>query len=101
MQRNQLKQAEMKESVVDAALANHLNEYLRRARRRSVRDNHQDAIIAGIDRSKQAHTCDPTRFPMPAIRDHGSVSQSPIAIVGLSCRFPGGVTNPDEYWNLL
>ena len=28
-------------------------------------------------------------------------SQSPIAIVGLGCRFPGGVTTPDEYWTLL
>lgn len=29
------------------------------------------------------------------------VSQSPIAIVGLGCRFPGGVTNPGEFWTLL
>ncbi|MEV0006433.1 SDR family NAD(P)-dependent oxidoreductase [Micromonospora sp. NPDC050980] len=25
----------------------------------------------------------------------------PIVIVGVSCRFPGGVTNPDELWELL
>ncbi len=25
----------------------------------------------------------------------------PIAIVGLSCRFPGGVESPDSYWQLL
>jgi acyl transferase domain-containing protein len=25
----------------------------------------------------------------------------PIAIVGLSCRFPGAVTDPDSYWDLL
>lgn len=25
----------------------------------------------------------------------------PIAIVGMACRFPGGVTTPDEYWQLL
>lgn len=24
-----------------------------------------------------------------------------IAIVGMSCRFPGGVRNPEEFWNLL
>ncbi|MFL6120387.1 SDR family NAD(P)-dependent oxidoreductase [Actinophytocola sp.] len=25
----------------------------------------------------------------------------PIAIVGMSCRLPGGITNPDEFWALL
>lgn len=25
----------------------------------------------------------------------------PIAIIGLSCRFPGAVTDPASYWNLL
>ncbi|MDT5370179.1 MAG: phthiocerol/phenolphthiocerol synthesis type-I polyketide synthase, partial [Mycobacterium sp.] len=25
----------------------------------------------------------------------------PIAVVGMGCRFPGGVNNPDEYWQFL
>jgi acyl transferase domain-containing protein/acyl carrier protein len=25
----------------------------------------------------------------------------PIAIIGMSCRFPGGATNPDQFWQLL
>ncbi|HEX7323601.1 MAG TPA: type I polyketide synthase, partial [Mycobacterium sp.] len=25
----------------------------------------------------------------------------PIALVGIGCRFPGGVTNPEEYWSFL
>ena len=25
----------------------------------------------------------------------------PIAIIGMGCRFPGGVNSPDEFWNLL
>ncbi|MFF2077429.1 type I polyketide synthase [Kitasatospora sp. NPDC058162] len=28
-------------------------------------------------------------------------SQEPIAIVGMGCRFPGGVRNPEELWKLL
>ncbi len=24
-----------------------------------------------------------------------------IAVIGMGCRFPGGVNNPDDYWNLL
>ena len=27
--------------------------------------------------------------------------REPIAIVGVGCRFPGGVTSPEEYWTLL
>ncbi|KDB53392.1 hypothetical protein X805_09770 [Sphaerotilus natans subsp. natans DSM 6575] len=33
-----------------------------------------------------------------ANRPHGV---EPIAIIGMACRFPGGVTTPDEFWALL
>src|SRR5260370_27303812 len=26
---------------------------------------------------------------------------TPIAIIGMACRFPGGVANPDDFWQLL
>ncbi|MFF8911716.1 polyketide synthase docking domain-containing protein, partial [Streptomyces olivaceoviridis] len=27
--------------------------------------------------------------------------REPIAIVGLACRLPGGVSGPEEFWDLL
>src|SRR5579862_6616725 len=34
--------------------------------------------------------------------DSANGASSPsIAIVGIGCRFPGGVTNPESFWTLL
>src|SRR3990167_2903223 len=29
------------------------------------------------------------------------IQNEPIAIIGMSCRFPGGASNPENYWDLL
>ena len=37
----------------------------------------------------------------PARGEQPGAEREPIAIVGMACRFPGGVTSPDELWRLL
>jgi acyl transferase domain-containing protein len=34
-------------------------------------------------------------------RSHIELKHQPIAIIGMSCRFPGDVSTPDEFWELL
>ncbi|RSN53256.1 type I polyketide synthase, partial [Actinomadura sp. WAC 06369] len=39
--------------------------------------------------------------PSGGAADPGADSGEPLAIVGIGCRFPGGVTTPDQYWDIL
>ncbi|MDM4719460.1 thioester reductase domain-containing protein [Micromonospora sp. WMMA1363] len=44
----------------------------------------------------------PARHAVPAAgRATRSATDEPIAIVGMACRFPGGVADPEQFWTLL
>ncbi|UGQ12412.1 SDR family NAD(P)-dependent oxidoreductase [Yinghuangia sp. ASG 101] len=40
------------------------------------------------------------RAPTPAAR-RASAEDEPIAIIGMACRYPGGVASPDDLWRLV
>ena len=47
-----------------------------------------------LDRVRPAEAVEATPAPRP-------VDDDPIAIVGVGCRFPGGVSSPESLWNLV
>ncbi|MEU7283694.1 SDR family NAD(P)-dependent oxidoreductase, partial [Streptomyces sp. NPDC045431] len=59
------------------------------------------AVVALI-KEKSGSTPAATTVPVPSATPSAqAVDDDPIAIVGISCRFPGGVTSAEELWNLV
>ncbi|WP_237293460.1 type I polyketide synthase [Streptomyces katrae] len=56
-----------------------------------------DHVLDGLGDDGPAAPADASAVPERAPRP----TDEPIAIVGMSCRFPGGVTSPEELWRLV
>ena len=58
-------------------------------------------------RRRSPRTCSTTCFgwrkprALEELARKAAVSDEPIAIVGIGCRYPGGVTDPESFWRLL
>ncbi|ASQ94734.1 type I polyketide synthase [Streptomyces sp. 11-1-2] len=55
-------------------------------------------VLAEHLRDELAGTGAQSGLPVQAV---GAIDDEPIAIVGMSCRFPGGVRTPEDLWRLL
>ncbi|HWN34808.1 MAG TPA: SDR family NAD(P)-dependent oxidoreductase, partial [Pseudonocardia sp.] len=64
-----------------------------------VFDYPTSAAVAGFLRSRLLGGGDSTAV-VTVVRP-APVSDEPIAIVGIGCRFPGGVRTPEDFWRLL
>ncbi|WP_370419767.1 SDR family NAD(P)-dependent oxidoreductase [Streptomyces sp. QH1-20] len=59
-----------------------------------------DALVEYLygELGSRATVPDATAGPSPGTDEHG---REPIAIVGMACRYPGGVRTPDDLWRLV
>ncbi|MGH9061420.1 MAG: beta-ketoacyl synthase N-terminal-like domain-containing protein, partial [Acidimicrobiales bacterium] len=61
-----------------------------------VFDHPTPAALAGHLLAELVGGAVPAELPTPALP-----GDDPIVIVGMGCRFPGGVTSPESFWQLL
>jgi acyl transferase domain-containing protein/acyl carrier protein/SAM-dependent methyltransferase len=57
------------------------------------------AIARHLSATPHPEPASESALPTPAT--HIPTSDDPIAIIGMACRFPGGVDSPESFWNLL
>ncbi|MGW0672208.1 type I polyketide synthase [Streptomyces sp. NPDC002746] len=74
--------------VFDHNTANHLSQHL-------------FSELFGTDGESTETPQPPARQSSEATGQDGTVDDDPVAIVSMSCRFPGGVSTPEEFWELL
>ncbi|MEV7417051.1 SDR family NAD(P)-dependent oxidoreductase [Streptomyces sp. NPDC089919] len=63
-----------------------------------VYDHPTSAAVAGLLAAEAAGTAGDQAATVPAYRGR---TEEPLAIVGMACRYPGGVGSPEELWRLV
>uniref|UniRef100_UPI001C841B37 type I polyketide synthase n=1 Tax=Streptomyces beigongshangae TaxID=2841597 RepID=UPI001C841B37 len=66
-----------------------------------VFDHPTTTALVGHLRAELLGTPPPAPAPVPATASRAVPDDDPVAITAMSCRFPGGVTGPEEFWQLL
>ncbi|MDG4533643.1 SDR family NAD(P)-dependent oxidoreductase [Streptomyces sp. AV19] len=66
-----------------------------------VFDYPSSVLLAGYLSERMFGSDDRASFSRPSIVRSVVGTDEPIALVGMACRFPGGVRSPEEFWELL